>query len=158
MFCTSQPAASAWTRTPTRSAGAARPPCVEHLENTTAASKLRPFWPCRQRFRLACAFAQSGFEALQEAVEQQLPPGRRRRATDTPAPVAGGIRWVAARRQGTHQHVSVCSMHGRSCGSPSPLSLRGGIALLRRALPLSVQLRELHLHPSKLLLRDQEQT
>lgn len=47
-------------------------------------------------------------------MEQQFASGRRRRATDTPAPVAGGIRWVAAGRQGTTSaRVCVCVQRAR---------------------------------------------
>lgn len=130
VLCTSQPAASAWIRSPTPSAGAARSPDVEHLHGKHDRSFRRSaFVSVGLEARLACAFAQPGFEALQEAAEQQFPSGRWRR--DTPTPVSGGIRWVPAGRQGTHQHVgslrrcpsaglhhlSLCLGASSSCGA-----------------------------------------
>lgn len=131
VFCTSQPAASAWTRSPTPSAGAARWPDVEHLHGEHDRSFRRSaFVSAGPEARLACAFAQSGFEALQEAAEQQSPSGRRR--GDTPTPVPGGIRWVPARQQGGHisnggslcrppsaglHHLSLCLGASSSCGN-----------------------------------------
>lgn len=153
LLCTSQPAASAWTRSPTPSAGAARSPDVEHLhgehDRSFRRSALVSVGP---EVRLACAFAQSSFEALQEAAEQQLPSGRRRR--DTPTPVPGGVRWVPAGRQGD------TSARGQPAQAPkrrsaSPVSLLGGVVLLRRSVSLGLQLR---VHLSELLLQDRRQS
>lgn len=153
VLCTSQPAASAWTRSPTPSSGAARSPDVEHLHGEHDRSFRRSaFVSVGPEARLACAFAQSGFEALQEAAEQQFPSGRWRR--DTPTPVPGGIRWVPAGRQGdTSARGQPAQVPKR--WSPSPVSLLGGVVLLRRSVSLGVQLR---VHRSELLLQDQQQS
>lgn len=85
------------------------------------------------RPRLACAFAQSGFEALQEAAQQQLPSGRRR--GDTPAPVPGGIRCVPAGRQWGGGGGDA-SARGAACtGARAPVSITCLSAWGRRPPP-----------------------
>lgn len=90
-------------------------------------------------------------------MEQQLPSGptgRQRRPTDTAAALAGGICWVAAGQQGPHEDTSVA----HSTLLNSPLSVFGGVSVLQSSLSLTVQLEELSLQHSKLLLQDEEQT
>lgn len=80
-------------------------------------------------------------------MEQQLPSGptgRRR------------ICWVAAGQQGPHEDTSVATQLRSTLSSP--LSVFGGVSVLQSSLSLTVQLEDLSLQHSKLLLQDEGQT